>query len=76
MAQQILVIGGAGYIGSHCVRDLLDQGSEVVVFDDLSTGHPEAVPCKLVEGDIRDADAADPVPLADRKVGLGFTGNQ
>ena len=36
MSTRILVVGGAGYIGSHCVRDLRDQGAEVVVFDDLS----------------------------------------
>ncbi|MEE2751572.1 MAG: UDP-glucose 4-epimerase GalE [Myxococcota bacterium] len=59
MGKQILVVGGAGYIGSHCVRDLLDQGAEVVVFDDLSTGHSEAVTCELVEGDIRDPNALD-----------------
>jgi UDP-glucose-4-epimerase GalE len=41
---RVLVTGGAGYIGSHAVRALLDDGHTVVVFDDLSAGHLEAVP--------------------------------
>ena len=57
MSNSFLVVGGAGYIGSHCVRDLLENGHNVVVFDDLSTGHAEAVPCELQQGDIRDLDA-------------------
>ena len=40
----VLVTGGAGYIGSHAVRALLDDGQSVVVLDDLSAGHAEAVP--------------------------------
>lgn len=39
----ILVTGGAGYIGSHCTLELLTRGLEVVVFDNLSTGHIETV---------------------------------
>ena len=39
----ILVTGGAGYIGSHCVMALLEQHNDVVIFDNLSTGHIETV---------------------------------
>lgn len=50
----IAVIGGAGYIGSHTVKYLVQQGKEVVVFDNLSTGHREFVPEQVpfVEGDL------------------------
>lgn len=56
---RILVIGGAGYIGSHVVKDLLANGHEVTVFDNLSSGHrcnlfPNAA---MAEGDITDPDA-------------------
>lgn len=40
---KILVCGGAGYIGSHTVKELLDQGYEVIVADSLETGHKKAV---------------------------------
>jgi UDP-glucose-4-epimerase GalE len=53
----VLVVGGAGYIGSHTVRMLQDEGVEVVVFDNLSTGHREAVTAPLVEADLADRDA-------------------
>ena len=39
----ILVLGGAGYIGSHTVYALVDRGVDVVVADNLETGHIEAV---------------------------------
>jgi UDP-glucose 4-epimerase len=54
----ILVTGGAGYIGSHMVWDLLDAGEDVVVLDRLSTGHAWAVApgARLVVGDIGDTD--------------------
>jgi UDP-glucose 4-epimerase len=54
----ILVTGGAGYIGSHVVLDLLDAGEEVTVLDDLSTGFRWAVPdgARLVVGDAGDKD--------------------
>lgn len=51
----ILVTGGAGYIGSHTVAELLDRGEEVVVIDNLLTGHREAVlGGTFYEGDLRD----------------------
>ena len=52
----ILVTGGAGYIGSHMVLELIDAGERVVVLDNLSTGFRWAVPsaAKLIEGDVGD----------------------
>ena len=53
---RILVTGGAGYVGSHCVRPLLAAGHEVVVYDNLRQGHRAAVPQGLIiEGDLNDA---------------------
>ena len=54
----ILVLGGAGYIGSHTVYELIDKGHEVVIVDNRQTGfkkliHPEA---KFYQGDLRDQD--------------------
>ena len=49
---KILVTGGAGYIGSHCVLALLDRGFNVVVFDNLSTGHPETIETLKRIGDV------------------------
>lgn len=43
LGKKVLVTGGAGYIGSHCVLALLEKGNEVVVFDNLSTGHKETI---------------------------------
>jgi len=52
----ILVTGGAGYIGGVTAEKLLDRGERVVIYDNLSRGHRDAVPpdCTLVEGDIGD----------------------
>jgi UDP-glucose 4-epimerase len=52
----ILVTGGAGYIGSQVVRQLLKAKEEVVVLDSLITGYQEALPqCPFVQGDVGDA---------------------
>lgn len=55
MNNNILVAGGAGYVGSHMVRMLKDNGYNPVVFDNLSTGHQEFVPKDVVfvKGDLR-----------------------
>ena len=59
----ILVFGGAGYIGSHTVYELIDAGRDVVIADNLETGHIEAVHPKATfyQGDIRDRAFVDSV---------------
>ncbi|MGZ3495303.1 MAG: UDP-glucose 4-epimerase GalE [Thermodesulfobacteriota bacterium] len=53
----ILVTGGAGYIGSHVVKELLHQGHKPIVFDNLQTGHREAIADALfIEGDLSDQE--------------------
>ncbi len=60
---KILVLGGAGYIGSHTVYELVDAGHEVVIIDNLETGHIEAVhpKAKFYKGDLRDRRFVDSV---------------
>lgn len=55
---KILVTGGAGYIGSAVVQQLVGAGEDVLVFDNLSQGHRSAVPegAEFVEGDLRDQE--------------------
>ena len=59
----ILVLGGAGYIGSHTVYELVANGEDVVIVDNLETGHIEAVhsKAKFYQGDIRDRQFIDSV---------------
>lgn len=53
---KILVAGGAGYIGSHAAYELIQQGFEVVIFDNFSTGKRELVPGgTVIEGDLQNA---------------------
>lgn len=60
MSTSVLVVGGAGYIGSHMVKALLDAGYDVTAFDNLSAGHLDAVlGGRFVQGDLADTDALD-----------------
>ena len=55
MSARVLVLGGAGYIGSHMVKLLVREGLSVTIFDNLVTGHRDVLQgCDFVEGDIRD----------------------
>ena len=57
-----LVVGGAGYIGSHMMKALARAGHEPVAFDNLSTGHADAVIYgELVEGDLANRDQVEDV---------------
>ena len=63
---RICVAGGAGYIGSHVVQRLLEAGHDIVVYDNLATGHRASVPAAatFVHGDVGD-------PLVARKALAG-----
>jgi UDP-glucose-4-epimerase GalE len=63
----ILVIGGAGYIGSHAVRLFLERGHDVWVYDSLALGHRKAVPAdRLVVGDLTETHRLDQVLVEKR----------
>lgn len=59
----ILVLGGAGYIGSHAVDQLINKGYDVVVIDNLLTGHRQAIHenARFYEGDVRDREFVEGV---------------
>lgn len=59
---KVLVTGGAGYIGSHVVKQLGEAGHDIVVYDNLSTGYPWAVTYgELIIGDVADVEKLDQV---------------
>ena len=64
----VLVVGGAGYVGSHTAQHLHRLGQEVWVYDNLGRGHREAViPGRLIEADLADTETLERV-LADHQV--------
>ncbi len=67
----VLVTGGAGYIGSFVSHRLIERGHAVIVYDNLSTGHKESLhpQCKFVMGDVRDRELPARV-MKDGKVDL------
>lgn len=58
---RIFVTGGAGYVGSHCVRALADAGHQITVFDNLAYGHRQAVDprANFVRGDLADENLSE-----------------
>jgi UDP-glucose 4-epimerase len=68
MSEKILVTGGCGYIGSHVVRQLTESGRTVVVYDNLSTGFPDALIHgeELIVGELSDHAALDAAFLKHR----------
>ena len=68
---KVLIVGGAGYIGSHMVQMLLERGHEPIVFDNLTTGYREALlGAPLVEADLANSSALDRVFEAHRFDGV------
>ncbi|MDR3523933.1 MAG: UDP-glucose 4-epimerase GalE [Acetobacteraceae bacterium] len=71
MANRYLVVGGAGFIGSHLVAGLIARGDEVVVFDNLQTGHRAAIDARA---HFHHGDLADPMALHAVFTGRRFDG--
>jgi len=73
---KVLVTGGAGYIGSAVVKRLLESGHRVVVYDDLSHGHREAVSpqAEFVQADVGDRNALDAVLASGVEAVMHFAG--
>jgi UDP-glucose 4-epimerase len=69
---KVLVTGGAGYVGSHMVKTLLDAGHQVVVLDNLSTGYRDAVPegVRFIQGDIGDVSTVSALLNEERFEGI------
>ena len=65
---KVFLVGGAGYVGSHCVRRLVAADHEVTVYDNLSAGHRQAVDprARFIVGDLGDAGKLDSVFTATR----------
>ena len=64
----ILITGGAGYIGSHCAINLLNEGYELVIFDNLENGHIETIntlksigKINFVKGDLKNIEDIETV---------------
>ncbi|MBV8100277.1 MAG: UDP-glucose 4-epimerase GalE [Verrucomicrobia bacterium] len=75
---KILVTGGAGYIGSVCVEDLLNRGHNVTVFDNLTEGHKNAIDrrANFVQGDLADKPAlSDLMRTAQPEAVMHFAAN-
>jgi UDP-glucose 4-epimerase len=75
---KILVTGGAGYIGSVCVEDLLNRGHNVTVFDNLTEGHKNAIDrrANFVQGDLADKSAlSDLMGTAQPEAVMHFAAN-
>jgi UDP-glucose 4-epimerase len=75
---KILVTGGAGYIGSVCVEDLLNRGHDVTVFDNLTEGHKKAIDrrANFVQGDLADKPAlSDLMRTAQPEAVMHFAAN-
>ncbi|MDR2893141.1 MAG: UDP-glucose 4-epimerase GalE [Deltaproteobacteria bacterium] len=69
--RKVLVIGGAGYIGSHTCKDLAENGYHPVVFDNLSTGHRDFLRWgEFVQGDILDTDHLSETMAAHQPCGV------